>query len=139
MEALRAETSIAELCRKHAIQESTFYKWNKEFIEAGKKQLSGDTLRQATSEEVSQLREENRKLKETVADLVIRYDIVKKVWKFWNNRKIQKVYEVVTWRKLEIIQMVTRSEIGVNRTLRVEKYGQIDHLISEQIDHRDSV
>ena len=41
--------------------------------------------------------------------------------------------------KLEIIQMVTRSEIGVNRTLRVEKYGQIDHLISEQIDHRDSV
>jgi transposase len=78
MEALRAETSIAELCRKHAIQESTFYKWNKEFIEAGKKQLSGDTLRQATSEEVSQLREENRKLKETVADLVIRYDIVKK-------------------------------------------------------------
>jgi transposase len=43
-----------------------------------KKQLSGDTFRQATSEEVSQLREENRKLKETVADLVIRYDIVKK-------------------------------------------------------------
>ena len=78
MEALRAETSIAELCRKHAIQESTFYKWNKEFIEAGKKQLSGDTFRQATTEEVSQLREENRKLKETVADLVIRYDIVKK-------------------------------------------------------------
>lgn len=78
MEPLRAETSIAELCRKHAIQESTFYKWNKEFIEAGKKLLSGDTVRQATSEEVSQLREENRKLKETVADLVIRYDIIKK-------------------------------------------------------------
>ncbi len=68
MEALRAETSIAELCRKHAIQESTFYKWNKKFIEAGKKQLSGDTVRQVTSEEVSQLREENRRLKETVAD-----------------------------------------------------------------------
>ena len=96
MEALPAENSIAELCRKHAIQESTFYKWNKEFIEAGKKQLSGDTVRQATAEEVSQLREENSKLKETVSDLVIRYDIVKKVWKFWNNRKIQKVYEVVT-------------------------------------------
>ena len=78
MEALPAENSIAELCRKHAIQESTFYKWNKEFIEAVKKQLSGDTFRQATTEEVSQLREENRKLKETVADLVIRYDIVKK-------------------------------------------------------------
>jgi len=78
MEALRAETSIAELCRKYAIQESTFYKWNKEFIEAGKKRLSGDTTREATSDEVAQLREENRKLKETVADLVIRYDIIKK-------------------------------------------------------------
>ena len=42
MEALRAESSIAELCRKHSIQESTFYKWNKEFLEAGKKRLSGD-------------------------------------------------------------------------------------------------
>ena len=78
MEALRAETSIAELCRKHGIQESTFYKWNKEFIEAGKKQLSGDTTREATSDEVAQLRSENRKLKESVADLVIRYDIIKK-------------------------------------------------------------
>lgn len=78
MEALRAETSIAELCRRHAIQESTFYKWNKEFVEAGKKRLAGDTAREATSEEVAQLREENRKLKETVADLVIRYDVIKK-------------------------------------------------------------
>lgn len=57
MEALRAETSIAELCRKHGIQESTFYKWNKEFIEADKKQLSSDTTREATSDEVAQLRE----------------------------------------------------------------------------------
>lgn len=64
MEALSAETSIAELCRKHGIQESTFYKWNKEFIEAGKKKLSGNTIRQATSEEVVQLREVNRRLKE---------------------------------------------------------------------------
>lgn len=78
MEALRAETSIAELWRQYAIQESTFYKWNKKFIEAGKKRLSGDTTREATSDEVALLREENRKLKETVADLVIRYDIIKK-------------------------------------------------------------
>ena len=78
MEALRAETSVAELCRKHGIQESTFYKCNKEFIEAGKKRLSGDTTREATSDEVAQLREENRRLKESVADLVIRYDIIKK-------------------------------------------------------------
>ncbi|MHA8109239.1 transposase [Aquirufa sp. A-Brett2-W8] len=78
MEALRAESSIAELCRKHSIQESTFYKWNKEFLEAGKKRLSGDLTREATSDEVADLRKENLKLKETLADLVLRYDIVKK-------------------------------------------------------------
>ena len=78
MEALRAEISVAELCRKYAINESQFYKWNKEFLEAGKKRLSGDTTREATSDEVAELRKENQRLKETVADLVIRYDIVKK-------------------------------------------------------------
>ena len=78
MEALRAESSIAELCRKHSIQESTLYKWNKEFLEAGKKRLSGDLTREATSDEVADLRKENLKLKETLADLVLRYDIVKK-------------------------------------------------------------
>ncbi len=77
MEALRAETSVAELCRKYSIQEPQFYKWNKEFLEAGKKRLSGDTTREATSDEVTELRKENQRLKEMVADLVLRYDIVK--------------------------------------------------------------
>ena len=78
MEALRAETTIAELCRKYSIQESQFYKWNKEFMEAGKKRLAGDTAREATSDEVADLRKENQKLKEMVADLMLRYTIVKK-------------------------------------------------------------
>ncbi len=78
MEGLRAETSVAELCRKHQINESQFYKWNKEFMEAGKKRLEGDQTREATSDEVAELRKENARLKETVADLVMRYDIVKK-------------------------------------------------------------
>jgi|SRR5690554_2899383 len=78
MEGLRAETSVAELCRKHQINESQFYKWNKEFMEAGKKRLEGDQTREATSDEVAELRKENARLKETVADLVLRYDIVKK-------------------------------------------------------------
>lgn len=78
MEALRAENSVAEICRKYAIQEGQFYKWNKEFLEAGKKRLSGDTTREATSDEVIDLRKENARLKEMVADLVLRYDIVKK-------------------------------------------------------------
>ena len=78
MEAQRGEYSIAELCRKHGISQATFYKWNKEFMEAGKKRLAGDTTREATSDEVAELRKENQRLKEIVADLVVRYDIVKK-------------------------------------------------------------
>lgn len=78
MEALRAQMSVSELCRKYSINESQFYKWNKEFLEAGKKRLSGDTTREATNDEVAELRKENQQLKEIVTDLVLRYDIVKK-------------------------------------------------------------
>lgn len=78
MEGIRGELSISELCRTHGISTQTYYTWNKEFIEAGKRQLSGDILRQATSSEVADLKVENTKLKESLADLVVRYDIVKK-------------------------------------------------------------
>lgn len=78
MEALRGETSTSEICRKYGITQSLFYKWNKEFMEAGKKRLNGDTTRQATTDEVTELRKENHRLKEMVADLMLRYDIVKK-------------------------------------------------------------
>ena len=78
MEGLRAETSVAELFRQHNIAQSQFYSWNKEFMEAGKKRLNGDVIREATSDEVSDLKKENARLKEMVADLVLRYDIVKK-------------------------------------------------------------
>jgi transposase len=78
MEALRGESSVAEICRKHAITHSMFYRWNKEFMEAGKKRLAGDTTREATSDEVAELRKENQRLKEMVADLMLRYDIIKK-------------------------------------------------------------
>ena len=78
MEGMRAEQSVAELCRKYGISQPTYYKWSKEFIEAGKKRLSGDELREATSDEVKELRQENSMLKESLADLGIRYDIVKK-------------------------------------------------------------
>ena len=78
MEAIRDETSVAEICRKHEIAQSVFYKWNKEFLEAGKKRLAGDVTREATNDEVSELRKENQKLKEMVADPMLRYGIVKK-------------------------------------------------------------
>ena len=77
MEGIRGEQSIAELCRKYGIPDSTYYKWNKEFIEAGKARLDGDIAREATSDEVKELRQENIRLKEARADFVVRYDIVK--------------------------------------------------------------
>ena len=78
MEGIRGERSIAELCRKYGISDSTYYKWNKEFIEAGKARLDGDIVREATSDGVKELRHENIRLKEALADLVVRYDVVKK-------------------------------------------------------------
>ena len=64
IEGLRAETSVAELCRQHNIAQSQFYSWNKEFMEACKKRLNCDVIREATSDEVSDLKKENARLKE---------------------------------------------------------------------------
>jgi len=81
MEGIRGETSIAELCRRYGISEASYYKWNKEFIEAGKRRLAGDEARQATSSEVEELRRENKQIKEALGDLMIRFDILKKIQK----------------------------------------------------------
>ena len=68
LEGLRGEASIAELCRKEGIGQNLYYRWSKEFLEAGKKRLAGDTAREATSDEVKTLRSEARQLKEALAD-----------------------------------------------------------------------
>ena len=75
---LRGEHSIAELCRREGIAESLYYVWSKEFMEAGKKRLAGDTERQASSGEVKDLRREMGALKELVADLTIENRLLKK-------------------------------------------------------------
>jgi transposase len=67
LEGLRGEDSIAELCRKEGIAQNLYYRWSKEFLEAGKKRLAGDTAREATSDEVKTLRSEARQLKEALA------------------------------------------------------------------------
>ena len=78
LEGLRGEISIAELCRREGIARSLYYSWSKEFLEAGKKQLSGDTTRQATAPEVKELRSESAALKEAVADLMLENRLLKK-------------------------------------------------------------
>ena len=78
LEGLRGEESIAALCRREGIAESLYYSWSKEFLEAGKKRLAGDTARQATSVEVKGLRHEMRDMKELVADLTLENRLLKK-------------------------------------------------------------
>jgi transposase len=78
LSGLRGEDSIAELCRKEGIAQSLYYSWSKEFLEAGKKRLAGDTARQANTGEVKDLRAEALALKELVADLSLENRLLKK-------------------------------------------------------------
>ena len=78
LDGLRGEDSIAELCRKEGIAQSLYYVWSKEFMEAGKRRLAGDTSRAATSDEVRDLRREASALKECVADLTLENRLLKK-------------------------------------------------------------
>jgi len=78
LEGLRGEVSVAELCRREGINQNLYYKWSKDFLEAGKARLQGDTQRQATSGEVENIRRENEQLKQLVAELVLRNRVLKK-------------------------------------------------------------
>jgi len=78
LEGLRGESTIAELCRREGIAQSLYYKWSKEFLEAGKQRLSGNTKRQADSEEVSGMKHENEQLKLLVAELALKNKVLKK-------------------------------------------------------------
>jgi len=75
---LRGEDSIAELCRKEGINQDLYYRWSKDFLEAGKKRLAGDTVRAATSDEVKEIQAQTRQLKELVAELMIENRLLKK-------------------------------------------------------------
>ena len=78
LEGLRGEDSIAELCRREGLNPNLYYKWSKEFLEAGKARLTGDTKRQANSSEVDSLRQENEQLKQVVAELFLKNRVLKK-------------------------------------------------------------
>ena len=78
LEGLRGESSIAELCRKEDINQNLYYRWSKEFLEAGKKRLAGDTAREASNYEVKGLRREAAQLKEALAETVLENRLLKK-------------------------------------------------------------
>ena len=75
---LRGEDSIAELCRREGLHQNLYYRWSKEFLEAGKKRLAGDTEREANSGDVSGLRQESAQLKEALADTMLENRLLKK-------------------------------------------------------------
>ena len=75
---LRGGDSIAELCRQEGIAQGMYYSWSKEFLEAGKKRLAGDTAREANTGEVKELRREARDLKEVVAEQALELRLLKK-------------------------------------------------------------
>jgi transposase len=78
LEGLKGEASISELCRREGIVSNLYYRWSKDFLEAGKKRLQGDTVREATSTEVVGLRQENEQLKQLVAELSLKNRLLKK-------------------------------------------------------------
>ena len=78
LDGLRGEYSIAELCRREGINHNLYYRWSKDFLEAGKKRLSGDAIREASTDEVVDLKKENANLKQAVAELYLRNDWLKK-------------------------------------------------------------
>jgi len=78
LEGLRGEQSVSELCRREGIAPTLYYRWSKDFLEAGKKRLAGDTVREATSSEVKGLRAENSLLKEVVAEITLDNRVLKK-------------------------------------------------------------
>ena len=78
LEGLKGEESIAEICRHEGIAPTLYYKWSKDFLEAGKKRLMGDTMREANTGEVINLKSENAQLKEAVAELLLKNRVLKK-------------------------------------------------------------
>ena len=78
LDGLKGEISISELCRREGIVSNLYYRWSKDFLEAGKKRLAGNTAREATSSEVGDLRSENDQLKQLVAELSLKYRLAKK-------------------------------------------------------------
>nr|WP_143534557.1 IS3 family transposase [Roseovarius albus] len=113
LDGLRGEDSIAELCRREGISQGLYYKWSKDFMEAGKKRLAGDTARAANTDEVKELRREAKDLKEVVAEQTLELRLLKKHARGWGRRRMRYPAS----EKLEIIRLVEESRLSARRTL----------------------
>ena len=113
LEGLRGEDSIAELCRREGIIQNLYYRWSKDFLEAGKKRLAGDTARAATTGEVKELRRESSALKEVVAELTLKNCLLKKSVTGMGRM----AHEILRLRGVGDHPLVEQSPLPVKRTL----------------------
>ena len=117
-DGLRGEDSIAELCRREGISQGVYYKWSKDFMEAGKRRLAGDTARAATTDEVKDLRREARDLKEVVAEQTLELRLLKKsMIGDWGRPRMRYAAS----EKLEIIRLVEESHLSARRTRQIAR------------------
>ena len=100
LDGLRGESSVAELCRQEGISQGIYYKWSKDFMEAGKKRLAGDTARAATTDEVRDLRREARDLKEVVAEQTLELRLLKKSMLGDGDNQEWGILHLRSWRLL---------------------------------------
>ena len=114
LDGLRGEDSVAELCRREGINTNVYYRWSKEFLEAGKKRLAGDTAREATPTEVKDLRSEAAALKEAVAELLMENRLLKKSV---TGDGAGRYMRYSASEKYEIIRLVEQSSLSVKQTL----------------------
>ncbi len=120
LEGLKGEESIAAICRRESIHPNLYYKWSKEFLEAGKRRLAGDTAGEATSSKVSDLRGENDILKQVVAELMLKNRLLKKVRRVWN--KAGFVHEVQPGRENRNYQACGTIRPRCSQNLGTDRY-----------------
>ena len=122
LDGLRGEDSIAELCRKEEINQNLYYRWSKEFLEAGKKRLAGDTAREATSDEVKELKAEARQLKETLAEVLIENRLLKKAFSGMERtlHEVFRIREVRDHRAGETVVAINPPDTGSNRDPEID-------------------
>ena len=116
LDGLKGEGSIASICRREGISPSVYYKWSKAFLQAGKRKLKGDTIREAGSDEVSELRKENEQFKQLVAELSLKNRVLKKKFE-WSGVKLRRYMRYSQSEKVEIIRLVEQSPLSVKQTL----------------------
>ena len=117
IEGLRGDLSIAELCRKEGIAQSMYYAWSKEFLEAGKSRLAGNTKRQADSDEVAEMRKEMEQLKLPSGRTLVEQQKAQKNLVRLGGRDVERLIRRTPEEKMEIIHLVEHSDLSIRKTL----------------------